>query len=307
MPHLILRRGLRTRAVAAPVLAALGLLAMAPAHAHAVADARGAVGAVLVIAALGLAALLYGGGVARLLPHVHARHELAWRALAFAAGWLALAAALLSPLDAAASRSFAVHMVQHEVLMLVAAPLLVLGRGLPTMLWALPRGGRRALGRATRRHWLRAAWGALTAPLAAWLLHAAALWVWHAPRLFNAAVEDPALHDWQHASFLVTALIFWHALLRHGARVSAVVYLFTTTVHTGVLGALLTFAPRPLYTALDPGLSAFGALTPLEDQQLGGLIMWVPGALVYVGVALALLARWLREPADEHEPLEAAR
>jgi putative membrane protein len=143
-------------------------------------------------------------------------------------------------------------------------------------------------------------WRGLTAPLTAWLLHAAALWVWHIPVLFNAALADPALHDFQHASFLITALIFWHSLLRHGAhaaRGGAILYLFTTTIHTGVLGALLTFARNPLYAPFDVGLRVWGSLTPLEDQQLGGLIMWVPGALVYVGVALTLLARWLGESA----------
>ena len=105
------------------------------------------------------------------------------------------------------------------------------------------------------------------------------------------------MHDWQHASFLVTALIFWHALLHKGARARpgmGLLYLFTTTIHTGVLGALLTFAPRPLYATLDSGLRDAAALSLLEDQQLGGLIMWVPGSLVYVGAALWIAAHWLR-------------
>jgi putative membrane protein len=156
------------------------------------------------------------------------------------------------------------------------------------------------LGRASKTPWFRTAWLWLTAPLIAWLLHAAALWIWHIPRLFNAALADGALHDVQHVTFLGTALIFWHALLRHGAhpaRGAAILYLFTTTIHTGVLGALLTFARSPMYAPFDHGLRVFGTLTPLEDQQLGGLIMWVPGALVYIGVALSLLARWLGESA----------
>jgi putative membrane protein len=250
----------------------------------------------LVWALLAVSALLYAAGLLRLRAHVRARRELWWRAAAFATGWVFLAVALLSPLDSAAGRSFALHMVQHEVLMLVAAPLLVLGRGLPTFLWALPHGARLVVGHTTKQHWLRSAWETLTSPLSAWLLHALALWLWHVPRFFNAAVLDATVHDWQHASFLVTALIFWHALLRTGrqaARGMALVYLFTTTIHTGVLGALLTFAPRPLYATLDRGLRD-SAFTLLEDQQLGGLIMWVPGALVYVGVALLLAVRWLR-------------
>lgn len=284
-----MRRGVLASALAAGVAT--------PALAHAPAGAEQPDPGLALVLLL-VSAMLYAAGLIRLRPHVHARRELDARAAAFAAGWLALAIALLSPLDAAASHSFAAHMVQHETLMLIAAPLLVLGRGLPTMLWALPHDARLAVGRSTRSRAVHGFWLRLTAPLTAWLLHGAALWLWHAPPFFNAALGDGALHHWQHATFFVTALLFWHALLRHGAqtaRGAAILYLFTTTVHTGVLGALITFARSPLYAPFDHGLLASGALTPLEDQQLGGLIMWVPGALVYVGVALTLLARWLRE------------
>jgi putative membrane protein len=274
-------------------------LVSAPAFAHVpAAAAKTSDYSLLVVALLALAAMMYATGLARLLPHVHARRELVWRAIAFAAGWIALAIALLSPLDTAASGSFALHMIQHETLMLIAAPLLVLGRGLPTFVWAFPHDLRISFGRLANQSWFSGGWKLLTTPLSAWILHALALWLWHAPAFFNAAVRNPVVHDWQHVTFLVTALIFWHALLRHashGARAMGIIYLFTTTIHTGVLGALLTFARKPLYASLDSGLGSWLALTPLEDQQLGGLIMWVPGALVYVSVALTLLARWIRD------------
>jgi putative membrane protein len=280
MPHLI--------------LAAFCLIAT-PALAH-TSSARAGTSTYWLGVSLLVVAIWYTRGLTRLWPHTHARRPMAWRAVAFYAGCVALGIALLPPLDLAAHRSFAFHMVQHETLMLVAAPLLVLGRGLPMFLWALPREGRRGAGRATRWPGTRGIWTRITSPMSAWLLHAAALWAWHVPAWFNAAVTNAAVHHAQHVSFLVTALIFWHALLRHagqGARGMGLVYLFTTTIHTGVLGALLTFAPRPLYATLDRGLQDASALTPLEDQQLGGLIMWVPGALVYVAVALWLTARWL--------------
>ena len=276
----------------------------ARAHAPAPAVPDRPLGTTLVVFLLLICAIAYAAGFARLRPHVHARRELHLRGLAFAAGWFALAAALLSPLDTLAAGSFAAHMIQHESLMLIAAPLLVVGRGLPTMLWALPRAARVTVGGATQAGWLHRSWEVLTAPFTAWLLHAAALWIWHAPLLFNAALEKGAIHDLQHATFLVTALLFWHALLRHGAqarRGMSVLYLFTTTIHTGVLGALLTFSRTPLYAPFDFGLRTWGSLTPLEDQQLGGLIMWVPGALVYVGVALALLASWLSRTNSDGE------
>ncbi|HUQ12612.1 MAG TPA: cytochrome c oxidase assembly protein [Steroidobacteraceae bacterium] len=277
-------------------VAFIALVLPAAAMAHVPGEIQEDHSALVLSGLLLLSAVLYAGGFLRLWPHVHARAQLWWRAVAYVAGWMTLVVALLSPLDRAASGSFAWHMIQHETLMLIAAPLLVIGRALPTFLWALPHGARVSAGHATKASWFRGAWNRLTSPLSAWLLHAAALWLWHAPALFNAAVTNATVHDWQHATFLVTALIFWHALLNKSARARrglALLYLFTTTIHTGVLGALLTFAGRPFYATLDGGLREASSLSALEDQQLGGLIMWVPGSIVYVAAALILAARWL--------------
>ncbi len=277
-------------------LAWVAALAVLPAQAHVPGEVQQGEQPVMVATSIIIVLVLYAVGLARLWPHVRERVPLAARATAFGGGCVALAVLLLGPLDSAAPRSFALHMVQHEGLMLIAAPLLVLGRGMPLFLWAMPHGLRLSFGRALQSGTLRRPWEVLTAPLTAWLLHAAALWLWHAPPLFNAALRDPALHQWQHVTFLLSALLFWHAVLRrasHGAQGMALLYLFTTTIHTGVLGALLTFARRPLYSSMEQGLAPWLGLTPLEDQQLGGLIMWVPGALVYVGMALWLMARWI--------------
>ena len=274
---------------------AAGLLASGAAHAH-LPPASAGEGASWIAALLSISLLACGAGAFRLWRRTRDRHALVRRALAFSSGTVVLAVLLLGPLDDLAATSFAAHMVQHEGLMLVAAPLLVVGHGLPLMLWSLPHALRLRVGGLTSNRAFSDAWRVLSSPLSAWLLHAAALWLWHAPVLFNAALTRPAVHDWQHVSFLGTALLFWHALLRRGAHRSqglAVLYLFTTTIHTGVLGALLTFARAPLYAPLDTGLIALGRLTPLEDQQLGGLIMWVPGALVYAGMGLWLAARWI--------------
>jgi putative membrane protein len=212
-------------------------------------------------------------------------------AACFFGGCLALAAAVLSPLDALAADLFWVHMVQHEVLMLVAAPLLVLGRPLAVWSWALPSGALRAVARRARLPFLRRAWAALTSLSGAWLAHAAALWGWHVPALFNAAAASEVLHSLQHLSFLGTALLFWWACLAPGRRSKGdgVLYLLTTMMHTGALGALLTVSPRVWY-ANDAGRWGW---TALADQQLGGLIMWVPAGVVYLAVGLALFARWL--------------
>jgi cytochrome c oxidase assembly factor CtaG len=187
-------------------------------------------------------------------------------------------------------------MVQHEVLMLIAAPLLVLGRPLPLFLWAFGESARATLGRLSRSTAVAGAWAMLLSPFFAWLLHALTLWIWHAPPLFNAALRYPAVHDFQHLSFLAAALVFWAAMIESRRREQqgvAILSLFTTTIHTSVLGALITFAVRPWYSAYLQNPVAWG-VTALEDQQLGGLIMWVPGSLVFVAIALALLVRWIR-------------
>jgi putative membrane protein len=157
---------------------------------------------------------------------------------------------------------------------------------------------RRRLGRLERSERVQAVWHALTGPLQAWSIHAAVLWVWHAPGFFQATLESEFVHTLQHLSFLLSALLFWWALIHgHTGRRefgAAVLYLFTTAVHTSILGALLTFSSTLWYPAYLGTTGAWG-LAPLEDQQLGGLIMWVPAGLVYIVAGLALFAGWLRE------------
>jgi putative membrane protein len=137
-------------------------------------------------------------------------------------------------------------------------------------------------------------WGALTLPVVAWGLHALILWLWHAPPLFEASLRSGALHDLQHATFLASALLFWWAMLYRGRGRSpaSILWIATTLVHTGVLGMLLTFAPTPWYPFYAATTGAWG-LSPLEDQQLGGLIMWVPSGALLLAIALGLASRLL--------------
>ena len=158
-----------------------------------------------VIACLLVSAALHGVGVARLWRRagpgrgVHAR-----RALAFAGGWLATAAALVSPLDGLGTQLFSAHMLQHEALMVVAAPLFVLGRPLAAFAWALPPAWRRGIGHFFHRPGWRVPWLLVTAPLAAWLVHALVLWLWHVPAAFEAALASEGVHALQHTSFMLT-------------------------------------------------------------------------------------------------------
>lgn len=241
---------------------------------------------------IGFAVALYAVGLRRLWGRAGAsRGVKRWQPLCYGAGILFLLIALVSPLDRLAAELSSAHMVQHLLLVAAAAPLLVLAAPLPVYIWALPRSWRRSIGRGAQRPWVAVPWRLLTRPDAAWLLHALALWAWHMPPLYQAALSEPLLHELEHASFFATALLFWWVVFRAAWGVDLAL-LFTTLAHSGILAALMTFAPAPWYPAYADSTSAWG-LTPLEDQQLAGLIMWVPASLVYVAAAIVLLGLWL--------------
>jgi putative membrane protein len=194
----------------------------------------------------------------------------------------------VSPLHAIGEHSLSVHMIEHELLMAIAAPLLVLSRPIPALLWGLPRETRIVLGSVARTP-IRGVWRSLTQPHAATVLHGAAIWAWHVPFLFQAALAHEGIHWLQHASFLGSAIMFWWALLRanreRAAYAIAVGNLFATSMHTGLLGALMVVSTRLFYvTTSSTGIP--WNLNPLQDQQLAGLIMWVPGGLIYAGAAI---------------------
>lgn len=223
------------------------------------------------------------------------------RAAAFWAGWLALAAALLSPLHWLGDRLFAAHMVEHGLLMLVAAPLIAYARPSQTLSWSLPRLWRPRVGSLMTSPRVAAMWGRLRQPLSATLLQALALWIWHAPSLYTLALHDETAHRLEHLCFFFSALLFWWALFQ-GRRAwtgdrardaAAVGCLFLTVLHSGVLGALLTISSRIWYPAQVAFSFEFG-LAPLEDQQLAGVLMWIPMGALYTCAALWFSARLLR-------------
>ncbi|MBV9992350.1 MAG: cytochrome c oxidase assembly protein [Alphaproteobacteria bacterium] len=247
---------------------------------------------------LAISLLLYGFGLSRLWRRAGAgRSVTRAQAACFAGGWLALFVALVSPLHEYGEHLFVAHMIEHEVLTAVAAPLLALSRPIGVFLHALPRSWRPALVGWAHAPPIAAAWTFLTAPLVATVLHGIAIWVWHVPALLDATLTNEMLHRLQHMSFLVTALFFWWAILRRPAADYGLgtVHVFATMIHTGLLGALLTLAPHVLYPLQTADAPLFG-LKPLEDQQLAGLFMWVPGGAIYLCAGLWLLGRWLVRP-----------
>jgi cytochrome c oxidase assembly factor CtaG len=189
-------------------------------------------------------------------------------------------------------------MTQHEMLMLVAAPLLVFGHPMLALLWAVPHRQRTTVVRAFRGAVVLRTWHWLTNPLVVFVLHGVALWIWHLPVLFEWALRNDGVHALQHISFVITAALFWWGMI-HGRYGRAgygvgVAYVFLTALHSTLLGALLTVAPSTWYRSYE-GIAAARRIDALADQQLAGLIMWVPSGTIFIVIGLALAAAWLGE------------
>ncbi len=243
-----------------------------------------------IAAGLAGAALLYAIGRATLPASTARRTRLA--PAAFWTGWAAMLMAVLPPLDRLAVERFSAHMLQHELLMLVGAPLVIAGRAFATALLGLPARARAAAASLVQGPGAAGTWRLLSAPLTAWALHGVTVWMWHVPALYEAAVRHEGVHAVQHATFVGTAALFWSGLIygRYGRAGygASVFYVFTTLVHTGLLGAVFTLAPSAIYPL-------YAARTPdaVGDQQIAGLVMWVPAGLVLTLTGLALFAAWL--------------
>jgi putative membrane protein len=235
-------------------------------------------------------AALYVRGLVRLWGRAGAGRGLSpARAAAFAAGLAVTAGLLVTPFEVLAGKALWAHMIQHCGLMLVAAPLLVAGRPGLASLWAFPPGGRARIGGLGGGP-VGTAWRWLTAPFGAWLAYFAMLWLWHVPALHEAALGDDGLHALQHTGFVAASMLLWTALVdRPGA--AAVVAVFATLAHSVALSALLTVSDRVWYPAYGGAWGVEG----LADQQLAGLIMWVPGCLPLVGAAMWALLGVLRD------------
>jgi putative membrane protein len=258
----------------------------------------------LLIGGLLLVGTLYARGILRLWQRTGTGRVVNYLQVScFVAGWLALAVALVSPVDAMGSALLSAHMVQHLLLTLVAAPLLVVGLPPVVLGWGVPRSP------AVARWWhrrtlMQRVWHFFSRPIVAWATHLFILWVWHAPPLYEAALLNEAVHILEHLTFLGSALIFWWTVLpRRASRRdlsmgSGALYIFTTALLSGLLGVLLTFSEDVWYPAY--GILPYGwGLTPLQDQQLAGVIMWFPGGLVYLAAALLLLGTALQRRSEK--------
>ncbi|MGY6553315.1 MAG: cytochrome c oxidase assembly protein [Wenzhouxiangella sp.] len=233
-----------------------------------------------------------------------ARSPAAGRIALFVSGWAVLALSLVGPIEHWAHVSLAGHMLQHMVLLALAPPLILLARPMPQYMLGLPTALRRRIG----PHLGRIYGGTAATPITAFLVHGLVIWIWHLPLPFQIVLHHPLLHDAVHILFFGTGLWFWWSLiapgrLGQGGFGSAAVLSVLTMMHMGMLGALLTFAPQLLYPEHPAG---FGGFDQLSDQQLSGLLMWVPGGLVYTVAGLVLTAMWLKRSAL-NEQTEAPR
>lgn len=224
------------------------------------------------------------------------------RRACFSAGFVAVAVALVSPLDAWSDALASAHMVQHVLLILVAAPLFALSAPGSRLLRGAPLGIRRLRGRVRRRHpRLASAMRLPTHPAIVWLLHVATLWLWHSAAAYDAALADGRLHALEHATFLLTAVWFWRVVLspRRTARAPqgmGLLLVFGMAMQSVFLSVLLTFAREHWYGGYTESAEGWG-LTPLADQQLAGVLMWVPAGAIYLLCGLVVLARWMRSVA----------
>ena len=283
------------RRLARLALVAGGLLSWAGAvSAHGVAEAEGAAGAWgdrLIAAIIIVAIVVYCIGLARAFARNPARWPVAkWRVAAFLLMIAVVISALLSPLDGLADRYFAAHMGQHLLLVLVAAPLLAVSDAHLIMLRAFPLRARRRIGVAIGR--LPGVKQAAYKPLAPWIActaFAATLGFWHIPAAYDWALDHPWAHALEHATLLVSSVVFWRMVVTSGRRRlspgMAVMMVSLLGVQGAFMGALISFAPHPLYAAY--------AANSLNDQALAGVMMCIPASLIYLASTVWALARML--------------
>jgi putative membrane protein len=221
--------------------------------------------------------------------------------VAYLGGLAVLWVALMSPIDVLSGQFFFMHMIQHLLLVMIAPPLLLIANPMPIMIWGLPAGLRLEFGRLLRPDAaFRRALRALTSPGLVWLYFVAALVGWHDPGAYNATLQSELVHDLEHLSFFGTAMLFWwhiigaapriHKRLSPGVRLGYVISVIPPNMLTGVA---ISFASEPIYTYYTTVPRLWG-MTVLQDQMLGGILMWIPGSMMYLVAALVLVAQVIR-------------
>jgi cytochrome c oxidase assembly factor CtaG len=275
-----------------------------------------------VILLLGLLAVVYLRGWLRLraLPvgaakqssDQHRALAAGWRLATYWAGLLTLAVSLMSPIDVLSGQLFFMHMIQHLLLTMIAVPLLLVGNPFPVLVWGLPRRARRPVSAVLneRSPW-RAVLAKITSPGVVWLLYVIALIGWHDPVLYNLVLRNELAHDLQHLSFFLTAsLLWWHILgvaprlhrtLSVGQRIIFAVAAAPVNV---IIGVVIAFAPSPIYSHYLNVPRLLG-LSAMEDQIISGILMWIPGGMMFLYAALIVLTQVVNAEAKKPVPTNA--
>lgn len=226
---------------------------------------------------------VYAVGVFQRAAEPHDLGALCYEMTAAAAAMLLLVAAVVSPLCRLSAALASVHMVQHLVLVVLVPQLIVFAAPVRTLAAGLRRATRATSSNGGQDlQWNR--------PLLAAGAYGFLIWFWHAPATYELALTSVGWHLLYLGSLMLVSLWFWACVFHTGLIGAAALALLLTMVHTGLLGALLTFAPWSLYPIMGGGAVTFG-LSPIEDQQLAGLIMWVPMGLIYLLSALFVISR----------------
>ena len=231
-----------------------------------------------------------------------------WRLAAYLGGLAVLGIALMSPIDVLGGQLFFMHMIQHVLMIMIAPPLLLIANPLPFFLWALPTRARYAAGRLlSRESAFRRGLRSATAPGLVWMAFVAVYLGWHDPNLYNAALESELIHDVEHITFFGAAMLFWWPAVGAGPRLRStsrgvrLVFLLLSVPVNMAAGVTIAFASQPIYTYYTTVPRVWG-ITVMQDQMISGVIMWIPGSMMYLMAALLLIARVVQNEADK-EPL----
>jgi cytochrome c oxidase assembly factor CtaG/cytochrome c551/c552 len=286
----------------AAAFAFFGLYYISAASAHAAADSQATAATIrfLELIHITVACIAYARGILRIRRETGSRHVVQnWQVLSFVAA-ITLFIIILSPqVDEITDALFSAHMGQHHVLMLVIPPLLVWSRPILVMLWALPRGWRKGFATSHSAQWVRWAVWHLMHPLCVAVLFLGTFSFWHLPRPYAWSLENEWVHMFEHLSFVVTALMFWTLVIEPSGRrrmafLSTMIYVSAIAVLSGLPGALMILSPVILFKAHGSAALQWG-LTPLEDQQIAGLIMWVPAGIFFLVPIAWLFLRSLQD------------
>jgi cytochrome c oxidase assembly factor CtaG len=229
-----------------------------------------------------------------------------WKPVAYLSGLVLVAVALMSPVDVLASQLFSMHMIQHLLLMMFAVPLLLIATPFPALMWGLPKGLRRTVGGALNQEsGLRQLLTKITAPGVVWFVYVAVYVGWHDPGMYNLALRNDFVHDLEHLSFFAIAMLYWwhvtgvgprfHRTFGSGKRLMYVVAAVPASMFTGIA---IAFSSQPIYQHYTT-VPRFYGLSVLDDQILAGVIMWIPGSMMFLLAGLILLGRIVQVEANK--------